>query len=400
MSYTDSILFSLPIATMSPAGNFVVDLTPVFMGDLPEFSHIFPGFMFAPDRSTWAKIKGFPTNIELEVAATYASSGMASIETVPDTRAATLYVHYSISRLPETGYQPRLADDRVGYFLTVVKDFSKTGGDDQFVRYINRWDLRKVEPSAEVSPPATPIVFWIEKTVPYKYRGAVRDGILEWNKAFERAGFSNAIEVRQQPDDATWDPEDIRYNTFRWITANAGFAMGPARTNPLTGQILDADIIFDADFIDVWTKQLSWRSRKPASICSAPRLTWPNPATAPTGLPLGTVFRPESDTDVLGQQFAFGAMALATAGKPVTKEQIEKLLVDGVKSVVTHEVGHTLGLRHNFKASTLLTMDEINDPEKNQQHRPGRLGDGLHPGKHLAKGQEAGRLFHAVDRAL
>ena len=127
LSYTDSILFSLPIATMSPTGNFVVDLTPVFMSDLPQFSHIFPGFGFAPDRSTWAKIKGFPTNVEIEVAATYASSGMALIDTVPDTRAATLYVHYSISRLPETGYQPRLADDRVGYFLTVIKDFSKVG---------------------------------------------------------------------------------------------------------------------------------------------------------------------------------------------------------------------------------------------------------------------------------
>ena len=163
------------------------------------------------------------------MAATYASGGMASIDTVPDSRGVTLYVHYSISRLPETGYQPRLADDRVGHFLTVIKDFSKTGGDDQFVRYINRWDLRKAEPSAAVSPPVTPIVFWIEKTVPFKYRGAVREGILEWNKAFERAGFANAIEVRQQPDDATWDPEDINYNTFRWITANAGFAMGPSR---------------------------------------------------------------------------------------------------------------------------------------------------------------------------
>ena len=118
---------------------------------------------------------------------------MASIDTVPDARAATIYVHYSISQLPETGYQPRLADDRVGHFLTVSKDFSKTGADDQFVRYIHRWDLRKAEPGAEVSPPVTPIVFWIEKTVPFKYRGAVRDGILEWNKAFERTGFASPI---------------------------------------------------------------------------------------------------------------------------------------------------------------------------------------------------------------
>ena len=161
------------------------------------------------------------------MAATYASGGSGSIDTVPDSRGVTLVIHYSISRLQETGYQPRLADDRVGHFLTVVKDFSKTGADDQFVRYVNRWDLRKIEPTAKVSPPVTPIIFWIEKTVPYKFRAAVREGILEWNKAFEKAGFSNAIEVRQQPDDATWDPEDINYNTFRWITAERGLRHGP-----------------------------------------------------------------------------------------------------------------------------------------------------------------------------
>ena len=136
MSYTDSVLFSLPIITTSPSGGAVVDLTPVFMSDLPEFTHLLRGFMFAPDRSSWSHIKGFKDNVEIEVAATYASGGMASLDTVPDTRGVTLYVHYSVSRLPQTGYQSRLADDRVGYFLTVIKDFSKSGGEDQFVRYV------------------------------------------------------------------------------------------------------------------------------------------------------------------------------------------------------------------------------------------------------------------------
>ena len=103
--------------------------------------------------------------------------------------------------------------------------------------------------------PKEPIIFWLEKTIPFKYRKPIRDGILEWNKAFEKAGFYDAIEVRQQPDDATWDPGDIHYNTFRWITAGAGFAMGPSRVNPTTGQILDADIIFDADFLQFWKQE-------------------------------------------------------------------------------------------------------------------------------------------------
>ena len=189
------------------------------MGDLPQISSFLPGFSFSESKSVWARIKGFKDNMELEVAATYASSGSQDIDSVADSRGATINVHYSISLLPNTGYQPRLADDRVGYFLTVVKDYSRKGADDRFVRYINRWDLRKADPSAEMSPPTKPIIFWLEKTIPFVYRKPIRDGILEWNKAFEKAGFANAIEVRQQPDNANWDPEDINYNTFRWITA-------------------------------------------------------------------------------------------------------------------------------------------------------------------------------------
>src|SRR5437660_5061618 len=225
------------------------------MSDLPQISSALPGLSVSASRSSWASVKGLEENVELEVEATYSSGGTRDIDTVPDSRGATINVHYSISKLPSHSYQPRLADDRIGYFLTVIKDFSKAGDDEQFTRYVNRWDLQKADPSAELSPPKKPIIFWLEKTVPFKYRKPIRDGILEWNKAFEKIGYTSAIEVRQQPDNADWDPEDIRYNTFRWITSNAGFAMGPSRVNPINGQILDADIIFDADFLRVWQEQ-------------------------------------------------------------------------------------------------------------------------------------------------
>ena len=251
-AYTDSVLFSLPIVTKGPKGGDLVDLTPVFMSDLPQISQVLSGFAFAANKSVWDSVKGFPNNVEIEVAATYASGGQQSFDSVADSRGVTINVHYSISRIPQTDYQPRLADDRVGYFVTVVKDYSKTGADDRFVRYINRWDLKPADPSQPRSVPKQPIIFWVEKTVPFLYRKPISDGINEWNKAFERAGLVNAIEVRQQPDDASWDPEDINYNTFRWITASAGFAMGPSRVNPYTGQILDADIIFDSDFLESW----------------------------------------------------------------------------------------------------------------------------------------------------
>jgi hypothetical protein len=368
LAYTDSILFSLPIATIGPSGGLVVDLTPVFMSDLPQISHALPGFSFSSSKSAWAEVKGLTDNVELEVAATYASGGVFSLDTVPDSRGATINVHYSISLLPQTGYQPRLADDRVGHFLTAIKDFSKKSDEDRFVRYVNRWDLQKADPSAELSPPKRPIVFWIEKTVPYKYRKPIADGILEWNKAFEKAGFVSAIEVRQQPDKSDWDPEDINYNTFRWITAGAGFAMGPSRVNPTTGQILDADIIFDSDFIQFWRREYeNFTTGSVAALTGGPvdlKEYEEELARVPEHLRLGYQCRCELHHG-MAQEFALGAVALLARGlgPEMVKEQ-EKLVMQGLKEVTMHEVGHTLGLRHNFKASSTLALKDLNDPEK------------------------------------
>ncbi|MEM6798415.1 MAG: zinc-dependent metalloprotease, partial [Planctomycetota bacterium] len=366
LAYTDSVLFSVPILGRGAGGSYVVDLGGVFLSDLPQISQVMPGFTFSRTKSTWADVKGFKKNIEVQVAATYASSGREYIETVPDTRGLTVNVHYSISRLPKTSYKPRLADDRIGYFLSVTKDFSKKEVDDRFVRYINRWNLQKSDPKAETSPPKEPIVFWLEKTIPYKYRKPIRDGIEEWNKAFEKAGFYNAIDVRQQPVDATWEPGDINYNTFRWITSGAGFAMGPSRVNPLNGQILDADIIFDSDFLQFWRNE--YETFTPEGIASM------------TGGPLDLAshraqqqrlgrFSQHADGRCrcnllhgVGRQLALGAAIAATRKR--SDADLDKLVMQALKEVTMHEVGHTLGLRHNFKASTLYSIDELNDVAK------------------------------------
>ncbi|MCX7424810.1 MAG: zinc-dependent metalloprotease [Planctomycetia bacterium] len=399
LAYTDSVLFSLPIVTQSPGGGFVVDLAPLFMSDLPQISQVLNGFVFARDRSTWASVKGFKDNVEIQVAATYASAGTRNFDTVPDSRGVTINIHYSLSRLPQTGYRPRLADDRVGCFLTVLKDFSKSGQDDRFVRYINRWDLQKADPKADVSPPKNPIVFWLEKTIPFEYRKPIRDGILEWNKAFEKAGFANAIEVRQQPDDATWDPEDINYNTFRWITASAGFAMGPSRVNPTTGQILDADVIFDADLVELWRREYEIMTPKTIEMLTGGPLDLAGYHEQWDRLsPAGRHGRFQRDDLAAGmaREFAFGAAFLAAQEPAVSKAQMEKLVMQGVQSVATHEVGHTLGLRHNFKASTLLTLDEINDPKKTAEVGLAASVMDYLPVNLAPKGKQQGDYFSTV----
>jgi hypothetical protein len=371
LAYTDSVLFALPIATLGPGGAAVVDLSPVFMSDLPQISHVLPGFSFSSNKSSWAAVKGFKDNIELEVAATYASGGTIELDTVPDSRGVSINIHYSISLLPDTGYTPRYADDRVGYFLTAVKDFSKKGEQDRFDRFINRWDLQKADPSAEISPPKKPIIFWIERTVPYQYRAAIRDGILEWNKAFEKAGFSNAIEVRQQPDNADWDPEDINYNTFRWITAGAGFAMGPSRVNPINGQILDADIIFDADFVQFWKREYEMFTPQSIAAMTGGALDIPGYEAELAKIPLmhrhSALCRCELHNG-MARELALGSTALlARSDAALAAKEQDKLIMQGLKEVTMHEVGHTLGLRHNFKASTMLSLKDINNLEKTRQ---------------------------------
>lgn len=366
LAYNDSVLYALPILS-SEGGGVLVDMSSIFMSDDQGIGRSI-GYRFASDRSTWAKVKAFPKNVELQVAAVYA--GSQDLETVADPRGVQVNVHYSISKLPENGYKPRMADDRVGYFMSVTKDFSHEDDDEHFVRYINRWNLEKADPKATLSPPKEPIVFYLEKTVPIHLRPYVRAGIEEWNKAFRELGFDNAIEVRQQREDDDWDPEDVRYNTFRWITAEAGFAMGPSRVNPFTGEILDADIIFDASFLRYWKHD--YETFTPEDVA---RLMGGGPLSdlqgevaksqIPQGLPArnrGDQIQKQCSLGVgMQQQMGFAAAALMAQGAAgETGKLPDKFIHQAIKEVVMHEVGHTLGLRHNFKASAWKSLEDIN----------------------------------------
>jgi hypothetical protein len=390
-TYTDRVLATFPIAGQGPKGGLVLDGRNLFAANAPLF---FGGIGASKDFSL-AKFDGsnnFPENTEISV-------------TMPAAGDGTLItLHYSISRLPQTNYKSRVADDRVGYFLTTLKDFSAQNKDEnRTLRYINRWHLEKLDPSLALSPPKEPIKFYIEKTVPVRLRRYVREGILEWNKAYEKIGFDNAIVAEQQTDTehAEKDPEDVRYNFFRWIVSDQPFAMGPSRVNPMTGQILDADIIFDDSYIR-WTLQeyrLTIRQVPAALVPDRDRMLLelkpfqrlgllPSPeefaAIGPPGVP-----RPNLDPSARRAFCSHGNGAqhqLACAGlffrgpvaqgeppgtppgtppaPPAADAFPEELMGQFVKDTVMHEVGHTLGLRHNFKASIYRSTDEIHSDAK------------------------------------
>src|SRR5206468_3578493 len=181
----------------------------------------------------------------------FAGSGRGADEPgQADPRSLPLRVSYTIFPLVDHGFKPRPFDARVGYFETNFQSFDDDAKDDTTVRYIYRWNLEKADPTAKLSPPKKPIVFWIDNAIPVEYRDAVREGLLTWNSAFEKIGIKDAIVVKQMPDNADWDHADMRYNTIRWVASPGnGYAVALFRVNPISGQILNANITVDANLV-------------------------------------------------------------------------------------------------------------------------------------------------------
>ncbi len=250
--FTDRVILDGQIKTIGPGCGPVIDMSDLLVKQASKF---FGGAASGANTrlATIEKAKAFPKNIELAFGLPLRGGKLGTLA-------------YSIAEIPEnTGYKPRAADERVGYFTTAHRDIGDASKENPWVRYINRWDIRKADPKLKMSPPKEPIVFYIEHTTPVRYRRWVRDGILEWNKAYENIGIVNAVEVYQQDADTgahmEKDPEDARYNFFLWTNADMGFAIGPSRVHPKTGQILDADIVMDEGFINGWSR--TWKDLVP-----------------------------------------------------------------------------------------------------------------------------------------
>ena len=430
--FTDRVLLEVPILGMGPSGQPVIDLRALLAGNAPRFFG-FAGSGANTKLATIKEAKAFPENIEI------------SIE-MPAGGGTLRTFHWSISRLPEkTGYTPREADERVGFFTTTYRDLGKFRDDKKWVRYINRWNLEKRDPKLKLSPPKQPIVFYIDANVPVRYRRYVREGLLMWNPAFEKIGIADAIEVYYQ-DKSTGanmekDPEDVRYNFIRWLANDQGTAIGPSRTDPRTGQILDADIVLTDGWIRYFWYQanellpeiatqgmsaetLAWLNKNPRWD---PRIRLADPAERdyllaqrsargvlkygghPAGNVDPSVYGDNVFDGLVGRVSQFNGLCLAARGKGVDmalgrmhmelaglldepkdepksddkkdekkddkskdKNKKEEDLIDGIPEwfvgplladLTAHEVGHTLGLRHNFKASSIYSMDKVNSDE-------------------------------------
>ena len=300
----------------------VIDVTDLFKKDVPEFSAARALNAGAMDsaRSFIEEFKAFPRNINVRVLASFAPgkpSGGGPPDDAPRSSGITAVLCHSMVKLPETQMKPRRFDSRVGFFTESFTDYAdRDSHEAENVQYILRWRLEKKNPDARISEPAKPIVFYVSREVPEKWKSYVKAGIEDWAPAFEAAGFTNAIIGKYAPDprdDPDWDAEDARISSVRWVPAEIENAFGPQVHDPRSGEILSADVRM---YHNIQKLVRDWYFVQ-ASPCDPRAQTLPLP------------------DDLEGELIRF---------------------------VVAHEVGHSLGFPHNMKASSSYTIEQLRNP--------------------------------------
>jgi len=332
-----AIMRAFNVAAFSKAGDPVIEVTPLFLSEIPELSvrGRIGGRGFDQARTFLEKVVSFPENINVEVNQTFTApidaGGRGDAPTPPAAAArgmrgnsATVVVAYSMVRLPEKPMTPRLFDERVGYFNRSEYDYGRADHRSLQRTFILRYRLEKRDPSAEISEPVKPIVYYVDPATPKQWVSYVKKGIEDWQPAFEAAGFRRAIIAREAPtDDPDWSPEDARYSVIRWLPSTTENASGPNVHDPRTGEILEADIQFHHN---VQNLLKNWYFVQVGPLDARARQ-----------LPL--------PDDLMGEL---------------------------IRYVVTHEVGHTLGFQHNMKASGMYSIAQVRDKQwvKANSHTP------------------------------
>jgi len=369
----------------------LVDASALFVTDLLGLGGVLQrtfrqGYGFDGRNSAITAVRGKPDLLVLEVNNHYATANIAvpqpgappgapvpSVPSqLPDARSLFLGLHYSLARLPAQPMARRAADPRLGHFVSFSDDFSADLARSPRQRYINRWRLEKKDPAAELSEPVKPITYWLDRNIPLAYRAAITAGVLEWNQAFEAIGFKDAIVVKQQPDDADFDTLDAGIASLRWmVNREPSFgAIGPSHVDPRSGEILDADIGLES---------LSSRSQR-----SVRARVFGGTGTAAAARDWAELLQiGDADAAVAAQAFGgqvhdgllcrhgdhaaeqmgYALDVLASRGEvEPDSPEAQQFVLDYLKDVTMHEVGHTLGLRHNFRASQAVSEQQLTDP--------------------------------------
>ena len=367
LTFGPSVVEAARIESFREDSAALIDVTNWFVSDLSQISDRVRGAVatgpgtpppvpFDRARSYLESVKAFPRNVNVRARLTFKPNNAVDFASVPDGRYISISVHYTLAALPENPMTPRLGDDRVGNFVTVHKDFSQ---DDStfFVRMVNRWRLERGERVGDKYRPRQPITYYVDNTVPAAYRGAMKAGVEAWNAAFEAAGWVGAIRALDLPADA--DPDDIRFATLRWNVSNeSGYgAIGPSTVDPRTGETLDADVLFEASMFSNYKN--TWRNVV-------------NPLTAAEAfeqaLGVGAFEMKDERAEIAGfantfaSQGGFLRAALIARGEISPTDALpDAYMAEAAKWVVMHEVGHTLGLQHNFRSSASTPFSQMHD---------------------------------------
>lgn len=354
------------IAEDRAKGEVLIDATGLFLGEVLDRvkapstpgSREFGLGTLSKTKSRLTNVRSYPENTDVVVDLVYDNpNGVGGGPDVTDSRYVTVRLQHSILAMPASDYVPRRDDARVGYFGQQINDMTSPAAAN-YRDVINRWKLVKKNPDEPLSEPVEPITWWIENTTPLEFRDVIQRAGEAWNEAFEKAGFKNAVVVKFQPDDANWDAGDIRYNVLRWTSSPfppfGGY--GPSFTNPRTGQILGADIMFEYVFVANRLKQAALYNN--------------------LGLVDALAEEPEHESDhgdhaacraghYLQQSALFGMQALAASG--ASEAQKKRYLEESLYYLVLHEMGHTFGLNHNMKASQLHLPKDIHNRALTEQ---------------------------------
>ena len=290
------------------------------------------------NKSSISYVLNYPENTDFEVEFIFSNPSNKPLEN-QDSRNNSIKLRYSFINYPSNNFETRIENQRIGFFSERKTNLSSTDI-TPYEDLINKWHLEKKDKNQNKSEPVNPIVFWIENSTPLELRPIIKNAVLAWNIAFEEAGFINAIKVEVQPDDATWTAGDIRYNTIRWTSSpNPPFGgYGPSFTNPRTGEILGADIMLEWIYL---TNRVRY-----SEIFETQKIS-------------------QDDfchySDIKQQNRIFGK--IASEALNLDNNDLNRLYEEDLYQLILHEVGHTLGLNHNFAASTLHKNSDIHNPD-------------------------------------